>query len=67
MAEDAVIKELKIRYYIEKLFWVVPLEIPLIIVLVVMCCVTLLLTILALRKLRKVAITLTLNQGRERL
>lgn len=67
MPEDSVIKELKIRYFIEKLFWVVPLEIPLLIVLGVMCCLTLLLTILALKKSTKSAITSTLNQGRERL
>lgn len=67
MTEEAVIKEVKIRYFIEKLFWVVPLEIPLLVVLGVMCCITLLLTMLALRKLGKSAITLTLNQGRERL
>jgi putative ABC transport system permease protein len=67
MLEDSVIKELKIRYFIEKLFWVVPLEIPLLIVLGFMCCLTLLLTILALKKSTKSAITSTLNQGRERL
>lgn len=62
---DDAIKELKIRYFIEKLFWVVPLEIPLLIVLGVMCCLTLLLTILALKKSTKAAITSTLNQRRE--
>lgn len=67
MTEEAVIKELKIRYFIEKLFWVVPIETPLLIVLGLMCCLTLLLTILALKKSTKAAITSTLNQRRERL
>lgn len=66
MTEDAVIKELKIRYFIDKVFWVVPIEIPLLIVLGVMCCITLLLTVFALKKSGQSAIALTLNQRRER-